>query len=126
MYEPFNFKGNLDDFPLTMRYGRRVDDLRERYKEFLWDAEFRDTLEAHVMSDGKPYLNYSVFRSTSNGKHAVVVVNNEASGMQTVQVSIDGAPHDALMWTAPETPTTHPYKGGVSIPARSAVVLIEQ
>jgi Domain of unknown function (DUF6259) len=126
MYEPFNFKGNLDDFPLTMRYGRRVDDLRRRYKEFLWDAEFRDTLEAHVMSDGKPYLNYSVFRSTSNGKHAVVVVNNEASGMQTVQVSIDGAPHDALMWTAPETPTTHPYKGGVSIPARSAVVLIEQ
>jgi hypothetical protein len=126
MYEPFNFKGNLDDFPLTMKYGQQVDALRKSYKAFLWEGEFRDTLEAHVSSEGKPYLNYSVFRNTTNGKHAVVVANDSQSGKRAVQVSIDHNPHGALMWTAPETPTTHPYTGSVSIPSRSVVVLIEQ
>lgn len=126
MYEPFNFKGNLDDFPLTMKYGRQVDALRKSYKAFLWDGEFRDTLEAHVLSDGKPYSSYSVFRNVTNGRHAVVVANDSLSVKRAVQVSIDQKPHGALMWTAPETPTMHPYTGTVLIPARSAVVLIEQ
>ena len=44
-YEPFNFKGDIKDFPLTVSYGQRVDALRKRYKDYLWDAEFRDTLQ---------------------------------------------------------------------------------
>jgi hypothetical protein len=126
MYEPFNFKGNLDDFPLTMHYGIKVDVLRKRYKAFLWDGEFRDTLGADVSADGKPYSNYSVFRNTTNEKHAVVVTNDTLSSLKTVRVSIDGDPSAAWMWTAPETPTLHVYAGSVAIPARSVVVLIEQ
>ena len=33
-----HFKGRLDDFPLTLAYGKRVDALRD----YLWDGEFRD------------------------------------------------------------------------------------
>lgn len=28
-YEPFNFKGNLSDFPLTLSYGRKIDAFAE-------------------------------------------------------------------------------------------------
>src|SRR5262249_32783097 len=30
-YEPFNFKGDLTDFPLTLEYGKKIDSLRRRY-----------------------------------------------------------------------------------------------
>lgn len=36
------------DFPLTLAYGQKIDALRRRYKKWLWDAEFRDTLGAKV------------------------------------------------------------------------------
>ena len=54
-YEPYNFKGNLSDFPLTLAYGRKVDKLRTTYSSYLWDAEFRDTRGARVTVQGKPY-----------------------------------------------------------------------
>ena len=126
MYEPFNFKGNLDDFPLTMQYGVKVDALRNRHKAFLWDGEFRDTLEAKVSADGRPYSNYSVFRNTTNGRHAVVVANDTSSSVKAVQVSIEENPGAEWMWTAPEVPGLHAYEESVHIPARSVVVVIEQ
>jgi hypothetical protein len=45
-YEPRDFHGELDEMPVSLVYGRAVDDLRRRYKEWIWDAEFRDTLGA--------------------------------------------------------------------------------
>lgn len=71
-YEPYNFKGHVTDFPLTLEYGKKIDALRQRYREYLWDAEFRDTVGATVTADGSH--RYSVF-VTKNGKRAVVVVN---------------------------------------------------
>ena len=38
-YEPFNFKGHLTDFPLTLAYGKKIDALRALYKAWLWDAD---------------------------------------------------------------------------------------
>ena len=71
-YEPYNFKGQLTDFPLTLAYGKKIDALRHKYKARLWDAEFRDTLGAEVTSDGSH--RHSVF-VTPAGKRTVVVVN---------------------------------------------------
>ena len=51
-YQPLNFKGNIDDFPLTIRYEKQVDAFREKFKDYLWYARFRDTLEAHVTVAG--------------------------------------------------------------------------
>ncbi len=121
-YEPFNFKGNLSDFPLTLEYGKKVDALRRKYKEYLWDAEFRDTLEASVTQDGKPYRDYSVFR-TSSGKHAVVLVNEKRHPLN-VTVRMDGA--QDYVSASPARPVARASTGSVSVPARSAVVMMQK
>src|ERR1019366_9607690 len=73
-YEPYNFKGHVTDFPLTLAYGKTIDALRRKYKAWLWDADFRDTLGASVTADGSH--RYTVFQ-TAAGKRAVVLVNME-------------------------------------------------
>ena len=35
-YEPYNFKGHITDFPLTLAYGQKIDALRRKYKDYLW------------------------------------------------------------------------------------------
>lgn len=67
-YEPYNFKGRLDDFPLTMAYGKQMDALRCELRDYFWDGEFRDKVGAEVTFDGKPYHPFSVFVNAKNGK----------------------------------------------------------
>jgi hypothetical protein len=121
-YEPFRFKGNLEDFPLTLEYGKKVDALRRKYKSYLWDAEFRHTLEASVTQDGKQYQDYSVFR-TSSGKHAVVVVNDAHHSVH-VTVRADGP--QQYVSASPESPVAQSSSGDVFIRPRSAVVLMQR
>ena len=119
-YEPFLYKGHLHDFPLTMAYGKKIDDLRRRYKAYLWDGAFRDNLGAEVRADG--VHRYSVFVADS-GKRAVVVVNpgSESAIVATVNLSNPGR----LIVATPEQPDGQPTNGTVRIPARSAAVVIE-
>ncbi len=119
-YEPFLYKGHLHDFPLTMAYGQKIDALRRRYKAYLWDGDFRDTLGAEVSADGA--FRYSVFRAAS-GKRAVVVVNPGSNAAVTAKVSLPGA--GDLIVATPEQPDGQPTTGTVSVPARSAAVVIE-
>jgi hypothetical protein len=119
-YEPYNFKGHVTDFPSTLAYGQKIDALRRRYKAWLWDAEFRDTLGASVTSDGAH--RYSVF-VTSGGKRAVVVVNQEAEKALSVQVKLPNAGH--LTTATPEQPEAQPTSGALQVPARSAAVVME-
>jgi Domain of unknown function (DUF6259) len=124
-YEPFNFKGNLSDFPLTLAYGKKVDALREQYHEYLWDAEFRDDQGATVTNGKSPYTDFSVFRR-STGKRAIVLVNNAARPIQArVEITdVKGARFDRV---SPEDPSRLPADlASVSVPARSAVILIER
>jgi hypothetical protein len=120
-YEPFNFKGHVTDFPLTLEYGKKIDALRRRYKSMLWDAEFRDTLGASVTSDGQH--RYSVFVA-GGGKRAVVVVNQEYS--KTITAKIDLPNPGRLAVATPEQQDRNPTSGTVMIPARSAAVVMEQ
>jgi Domain of unknown function (DUF6259) len=120
-YEPYNFKGHLTDFPLTLAYGKKIDALRRKYKAYLWDATFRDTLGADVTADGA--VRYTVF-VTAEGKRAVVVVNQELSKMITATVTL---PHPGnLVVATPESPDAVPTTGTLEIPARSAAVVMEQ
>ena len=73
-YEPRDFHGELDEMPETLKYGHTVDDLRYRYRNWLWDAEFRDTIGAKVTRDGETLDTFTVFRR-NDGLHAVVFVN---------------------------------------------------
>jgi hypothetical protein len=120
-YEPFNFKGHVTDFPLSLSYGKKIDALRRKYKEWLWDAEFRDTLGATVTSDG-PH-RYSVFLAKS-GKRAVVAVNQSLDREIVLTVLLDDPRR--LRVATPELLDSVPTDGTVRIPPRSAAVVLEE
>ncbi len=120
-YEPYNFKGHLTDFPQTLAYGQKIDSLRRKYKEWLWDAEFRDTLGANVSADGAH--RYSVFVTTT-GKRAVVVVNQEQK--RTISATVELPNPGQLVVATPEDPDARPTSGKLTIPPRSAAVVLEQ
>lgn len=123
-YEPFNFKGKLSDFPLTVTYGQKVDALRRKYSEWLWDADFCDTVGAsvHCSTGNQSGYTFSVLRAQT-GRRTVIVVNERADLAISVTVDIPGA-HRTLLAT-PETPEAVVSSGAVSIPPRSAAVLME-
>jgi hypothetical protein len=98
--------------------------LRKKYKEFLWDAKFRDVLEASVTNGGKPYYDYSVFK-TKNNKHAVVIVNNDEKNGIEVSVKIKNSTA-ALVSATPENSSPQGCDGKVKIPAQSVVVIMEK
>jgi Domain of unknown function (DUF6259) len=120
-YEPFQFKGYLEDFPLTLAYGKKIDALRRKYKDYIWDGEFRDTLGADVTADGK--VRHTVF-VTSSGKRAVIVINQELDKPITAVVKLPNP--GKLMVATPEQPDAVPTDGTLQIPARSAAVVMEQ
>jgi hypothetical protein len=120
-YEPYNFKGHVTDFPLTLAYGKKIDALRRRYRAWIWDAEFRDTLGAKVTADGA--VRYTVFQNAS-GKRAVMVANLEAGKAITATLDIPGS--GSLMAATPEQPEAKSVSGPLRIPARSVVVAMEQ
>jgi Domain of unknown function (DUF6259) len=123
-YEPFNFKGDLQDFPSTLAYGEKMDDLRRRYKDFLWDGEFQDTLSASVTINGTGYLAYTVFRR-KDGLRAVVITNQRAQAIQAA-VSLDKPLGSQLVCASPEQPVPISCSNNVSVPPRSVVVVMEQ
>ncbi len=120
-YEPYNFKGFLSDYPLTLAYGKKVDELRRKYKEYLWDADFQDTKGATVSADGQ--AKYSVF-VTKTGKHAVVVLNQNSD--KEITASVDIPNHGKLFVVSPENQNEQSTTGTVKIPALSAAVVIEK
>lgn len=120
-YEPYNFKGHVTDFPLTLAYGKKIDALRRKYKAWLWDAEFRDTLGATVSADGS--FRYTVFR-TAAGKRSVVVVNLESDKVITATLDIPNP--GGFVSASPEQQDAKPVSGPLSVPARSAIVVMEQ
>lgn len=120
-YEPYYFKGELKDFPLTLAYGKKIDSLRKRYRDYIWDAEFRDTEGATVSANGA--VRYSVFVNSA-GKRAVVVVNPDANREVSAVVKIPSAGRLAV--ATPEEQDTRPLAGDLHIPARSAAVVMEQ
>ena len=119
-YEPYNFKGHVTDFPLTLAYGKKIDALRRKYKSYLWDAEFRDTLGADVSSNGAH--RHSVFVKP-DGKRAVVIVNEKSDTTITATVKLSNPGKLAVV--TPEQPETQSTAGTLQIPARSAAVLLE-
>jgi hypothetical protein len=122
-YEPYGFKGRLDDFPLTIEYGKKVDALRRKYKAYLWDGEFRDTLGATVMAGGKPHSQYSVFVNNSTGRRALVIVNPSDSDEMLFDISLPDPRQ--LSVVTPEIPEPKDFAGRLRVPAESAAALLE-
>jgi len=124
-YEPYFFKGHLEDFPKTLAYGEKVDSLRKTYTDYLWHGEFRDTLGATVMQGNQRYNLYSVFRNHKNNKRAVVVINGDFKEETEVSVEIPNA--NKLVIVTPENQAETHYNGGrIKIPGNGAIVIIEK
>ncbi len=120
-YEPYYYKGHLEDFPLTLAYGQKIDALRRKYKPWLWDAQYRDTVGVKVTADGS--FRYSVL-VTAAGKRAVVVVSQEPAKAISAKVELPGLGQPVM--ATPEQPEAQPTTGALEIPARSAAVILEQ
>ena len=120
-YKSSNFGGHLNEFPLTLAYGKKIDALRRRYKQYLWDAEFQGNVGARADADGA--YRYTVYR-TSAGKRAVVVANWEQRRAITVTLNIPGA--QKIVSASPENPVARPTSPTLRILARSAIVVMEQ
>lgn len=122
-FEPFNFKGNVEDFFASMTYGQKIDAFHKRYRSYIWDGEFRDTQDASVSVDGKNYDQFSVF-VRADGKRCAVIMNDSKHAIQA-SVRFDGGNQSALAWTSPDDPERYPTEGLVPIRARSVVLLME-
>lgn len=123
-YEPYNFKGRLDDFPLTLEYGKKMDKLRAEYRDYFWDGTYRDVLGAKVVrADGTVHDKYSVFENEKNGKIGLVIANYSATEQLDVRVFADNG-QAFEKYRLVDDETWHSVKEGVHIPARSAAVVI--
>ena len=123
-YEPRDFHGYLDEIPLTLAYGRAVDDLRRRYKDRIWSAEFRDTQGASVTANGKPHDTYTVFRS-NNGLRAVVLANMSDTDPIVCDLTLDPPAKNTLRYVTPEQPNPQPWPGKLELAPGSAAVVLE-
>ncbi len=125
-YEPYNFKGRLEDFPKTLSYGKLVDSLRLRYQDYLWDANFNDVLGAQVIVNDKyqEKIKHTVF-TKEDGKKAVAVANQSQEAITLNEVNIYQVT-GSLFMVSPEKPDPILFRQGVEIPARSLVVIIEK
>jgi hypothetical protein len=123
-YEPRDFHGELDEMPATLAYGRAVDDLRRRYREWIWDAEFRSTLGARVTAAGAPLREYVVYRR-KDGFRAVIFANMSDADSIVCEVFLDQARPAGLTWVSPEQPDAKPWPGKLELPPGSAAVVLE-
>ena len=122
-YEPYNFKGHLDDYPLTMAYGKQMDALRTELRDYFWDGEFRDKVGACVTVNGAPHHPYAVFANREDGKRGVVIANYDGSDSITAQVTLDDE-SQLGRYRLVDDPEWRGTEGGITIPPYSAAVAI--
>ena len=124
-YEPFNFKGRPEDYPLTLEYGKKMDTLRAKLRRWFWDGEFRDTQGASVTgADGKPHHPYTVFSPKDGGAPGLVIANFDAKNTVELKPTIEGQDLANYQYRLIDDATWKPVLGSITIPARSAAVLI--
>ena len=122
-YEPYNFKGRLDDFPLTMDYGARMDALRSELRDYFWEGEFRHEAGAYVTNgSGEAHHPFAVYLSKSRGLPAVAIANYEDEAIEaTVTLESD---HRLTRYRLVDSEQWRPVNDRLVIPARSAAVVI--
>ena len=123
-YEPYNFKGQLEDFPLTLQYGQQMDVLRTDLRDYFWDGEFRDRVGASVRTeDGRPHHPYSVYLNARSGEPGLVVANYD----ERAPVSVDARLEDGkalAQYRLVDDGAWKPASGKIVIPPASAAVVI--
>ena len=87
-YEPYNFKGLLSDFPDTVEYGSKMDNLRRKYRKYFWDGEFKGSLGVKVKCDKD--ANFSTYsRFEAEDKTSGIVICNYEDHEISVEVECE-------------------------------------
>jgi len=123
-YEPRDFHGELDEMPVSLRYGRSVDDLRRRYRAWIWDAEFQDTRGARVTVNGTPLRTYAVYRRR-DGRRAVAIANMGDTDPFVCEISFDDPRSSNIKMVTPEQPDEEHWPGSLEMAPGSAAVILE-
>ena len=120
-YEPYNFKGKLSDFPDTVEYGNKMDNLRRKFRKYFWDGEFKGTLGMQVKCEYNPdFSTYSRFEA-DDGTSGVVVCNYEDTEI-TVEVKCENC--NLSKSVNVDDGNEIPFEKTVTLPPRSAIVLM--
>jgi hypothetical protein len=122
-YEPYNFKGRLDDYPATLTYGKQMDALRTELRSFFWDGEFRHEVGAQVLVDGKPHHPYAVFREANSDKLALAVANYSEEAAITAQVTFDNG-QPLTRYRLVDGTEWQDTAGEILLPPRTAAVVL--
>lgn len=122
-YEPYMFKGLPHDYPDTMAYGQRVDELRREHRKYFWDGEYRDECEGMVVNEeGKKHHPYAVYKA-ADGKYGMIISNYEDESVR-VRASLEkGVP---VRYRTVDEDVWHEAGGWIEIPPRSAVAVLPE
>jgi hypothetical protein len=142
-YEPYNFKGMPEDYPLTLSYGKQMDALRTELREYFWDGEFRHEVGATVLArsgdrpeqgqgaggqgaEARPHHPYAVFISRKTGKAGVVVANYDERETVTVTIQDLTGLRDlsGLRYRLVDDPAWRSAADGIVLPPMSAAVVV--
>ena len=120
-YEPYGFKGWPHDTPVTIAYGMKMDALRREYRKWFWDGEYRDTCGASVTgADGTAHHPFARFRA-EDGTSGLVICNY---GDEEIKVRAALDEGKLTKYRTVEDETWRDVSGGLSIPPRSAVIVL--
>ncbi|MHB8687219.1 MAG: DUF6259 domain-containing protein [Candidatus Dormibacteraceae bacterium] len=123
-YEPYHFKGRLSDFPLTIDYGKRMDALRMELRDHLWDGEFRHEVGAKVTCQGKPHHPYALFVA-ADGTSCLAIANYDEQRSAKVDAHLENG-RELTRWRLVEDDKWRAANAGITIPPRSAAVVMER
>jgi hypothetical protein len=103
---------------------KKVDAFRALYSDYLWNAEFRDSIGAKINSEARSLISYSVFWGPERRLRAVVLISDDQVSEQEVSVELDGT--GSLFRASPESPELESCDSKIVVPPRSAVVVFEK
>jgi hypothetical protein len=116
------------DFPPfrpLANYIKEAIRLRQSLKDTIYSGEFLDTLEASVESAG--HMGYGVFRNTSTGKRACVLVNYDRDPREVSLKSFEGDRSGAVEVNQPfASPSRRKLPVALRIPGERFAVVIER
>lgn len=121
-YEPYNFKGRLDDYPATMAYGKQMDALRTELRRYFWDGEFRHEVGALVTVKGQEHHPYAVFRA-EDGTEALAIANYSDDAALTAEAVLESG-QPLTRYRLVDDSKWRPVAEGILVPPRSAAVVL--
>lgn len=122
-YEPYNFKGRLDDYPATLEYGKQMDALRTELRSFFWDGEFRHEVGAQVLVDDAPHHPYAVFREANGDRLALAIANYGEQTAITARAVLDNG-QPLARYRLVDDAGWKDAADGIHLPPRSAAVVL--